>query len=821
MSKNYKPMSEKAIEETVQDILSKMSVKEKASMLAGKDNWATMNVDRLGIKTAIVTDGPHGVRHPQESDRIGTTSTFFPTGVSFASSWNPELVEEVGEALGEETRGTGCDVLLGPCINIIRHPLAGRNFESYSEDPFLAGEIGAAYVNGVQRVGAGTSLKHFALNNQEFERGRGNSVCDERTMREIYLAAFEKVVKKSQPWTVMCSYNRINGAYASQNHYLLTEILRDEWGFKGLVMSDWGATHAIDEALSAGLDLEMGGPAKYFRTITESVNNWQIHEKILDLAVSRILRMLCQVGKIGDTQMPEGCNNTPGHAATAKKLADESITLLKNDGILPLNKKIKKVAVIGKNAMSEVSGGGSARVTPPYYITPLDALKEKFGGQIEFIYEEGAYIYNGHKKLNQEICTTDNGESGVKGEYFDNMTFSGTPITTRREEGIDKYWWDGANDAGISENRFSIRWTAKLNVTKAQEYGFIANHSNSMKILVDGKTVIDNNRTDFSKYDQETVENSIFMEEGSHDIEVLYVNTGRDHATIAFVNIKAINDDFNEVHIAKASRLAAECDAAIIFTGMPSDYESEGRDRTSMRLLSAQDELVASVAGANKNTVVVLQTGVAIEMPWIDEVPAIVEGYYFGQEGGRSVADILFGDINPSGKLSQTFPVKLQDTPAYLDYPGSKEVFYGEGIFVGYRYYDKRGVDTLFPFGHGLSYTTYEYGNIECRDTISENGDLEVSIKIKNTGNMDGMEVVQLYVRDVESSVLRPVKELKGFKKVKVAAGGEESVQFSLDARAFSFYCPYEKKWTMEKGEFEILAGASSKDIRTAKLVKY
>jgi beta-glucosidase len=647
------------------DLIKKMSLKEKISFLSGVDNWRTAAIPHLKIPSLVMTDGPHGVRAPKDENRQEGPATSFPTGVSMASSWDPDLIEEVGAALGEETRAMGCDILLGPCVNIMRSPLGGRNFESYSEDPFLAGRIAVAFINGVQSQKIGTSLKHFACNNQEYERHRGSSLVDERALREIYLPAFETAVKEAHPWTVMCSYNRINGVYASENRYLLTQILREEWGFEGVVVSDWGANHSTVESVSAGLDLEMPGPARYYGSLLmEAVYTWKIDAAIIDESVGRILAMLERSGKFPEPdQLPPASVNTPAHQELARRVAEQSIVLLKNEGrLLPLDRRtIKSIAILGPNASeARIGGGGSSFVVPPYGVSPLEGLKNKAGDSIQL--------------------------------YYDSTALQDIP---------------------------------------------------------------------------------------------------------------------------QAVELARKADVALIFAGMPTGFETEGHDRPDMELPGNQNAYIEAVCKANPKTVVVLNCGSPVSMPWIDRAPALLEAFYPGQEGGQAVAAVLLGEVNPSGKLSVTLPRRYADNPAYLDYPGGREVHYGEGIFVGYRYYDYKEVDPLFPFGFGLSYTTFEYGDLQVEKSGDFDRPVKVSLSVKNTGGVEGKEVVQLYVADKQSSLPRPPKELKGFKKVSLLPGKRVEVSFTLDRRSFSFYDPERKAWVAEPGEFELLVGSSSRHIHS------
>jgi beta-glucosidase len=814
------------MEKRINELLEAMSLQEKVALLSGKNSWSTMDFKHFGISALTVTDGPHGVRACDPgSGRIIEPATSFPTGVSMAASWNPELIERVGQALAEETKALGCDLLLGPCVNIVRHPLAGRNFESYAEDPYLAGQIGVGFVKGVQSQNVGTSLKHYACNNQEIERMRGSSVVDERTLREIYLAQFETIIKEAKPWTVMCSYNRINGVYASEDRHLLTEILRDEWGYDGVVVSDWGATHTTVESKNAGLDLEMPGPTKYYGHLLESaVQNWQVDNEAVNESVRRMLWLLAKAGKMdGITVTPASPRvNTPEHQRLAMNLAEESIVLLKNDqNLLPLElEKIQSIAVIGPNAaVASIGGGGSSFVDPPYRISPWESLQAKLGAKIKLSYEEGCQnnLEPFITRSNDVTPPEEMGGYGFRGEYFLNTDLSGSAQLVRLDSRIDFWWFTNDVDKDFSSRKFSARWNGKLAVPDSARYIFELTHTGTCVLFVDGKKVLESvrpkNADGFN-----AVENQVDIElEGgrSYDIWVEYFKPETEASAVLRLRFGYCrNQATSDQRMERALELAKQSDLAIIFAGVPEGKETEGADRRDLELPGRQNELIRKIAEANPRTVVVLYAGSPVAMPWVDEVSTILEAFYPGQEGGHAIVKILTGEINPSGKLPVTFPVRLEDTPAFINYPGAREVFYGEGIFVGYRYYDRKDIQPLFPFGAGLSYTVFEYGPVQFQPRVKAGEDLPVSITIKNTGHRAGKEVVQLYVRDMESSLPRPVKELKGFAKVELEPGETKTVNFMLNPRAFAYYDPYRHQWMAEPGEFEILIGSSSRDVR-------
>ena len=657
----------------IREIISKMTLEEKASMCSGADFWHTKAVERLGIPASMVSDGPHGLRkQDQEGDHLGVNDSIkavcFPAGCGTAASFNRELLVQMGETLGAECQAEGVSVILGPAVNIKRSPLCGRNFEYYSEDPLLASEMAGALIHGVQSRQVGTSIKHFLANNQETRRMSSDSRVDERTLREIYLAAFEGAVRKEKPWTVMCSYNKINGTYAAQNHKYLTEVLRDEWGFEGYVMSDWGAVNNRVEDLKAGLDLEMpSSMGANDRLIVGAVQSGELEESVLDTAVERILNVVFHYEENRDRSAE--FDRDKDHEM-ARKVAQETIVLLKNEGVLPLAEK-DEVVFIGKYAK-----------TPRYQVG-------------------GSSHINSHK------------------------------VTSA---------WDVAKDMG--------------NVTYVQ---------------------------------------------GFDDKE----------------------DKTDEKLLVEAVEAAKKAKAAVIFAGLPDAFESEGFDREHMAMPMCQNELIRQVAEVQPNTVVVLHNGSPVEMPWVGQVKGILEAYLGGQAVGGAVCDILFGKVNPSAKLPETFPLKLEDNPSYLSYIGEGDVVeYREGIFVGYRYYDKKKMDVLFPFGHGLSYTTFAYSNLRTdKEQMKDTDIMKVSVDVTNTGKMAGKEVVQLYVADRESTVIRPVKELRDFAKVELLPGETKTVTFTLDKRAFAYYSVRIHDWHVETGVFDIMIGKSSRDIVLTKEV--
>ncbi len=813
----------------IEALLHKMTLREKVSLLSGKDSWNTMAIDRLGIPSLTMTDGPHGVRATQpEAGRMYGPATSFPTGVSMASSWDLDLVNAVGVALGEETRALGCDILLGPCVNIVRHPLGGRNFESYSEDPFLAGKIGTAYVKGVQSTGVGTSLKHFACNNQEFERNRGSSEIDERTLREIYLPAFEEIVKQAKPWTVMCSYNRINGVYASQNNHLLKEILKDEWGFDGAVVSDWAANHTVTESVRAGLDLEMPGPAKYYgNLLVEAILTWQISEQTLDEAMRRLLRMVFKSGKMDKKRSHSpGVLNTKEHQDLACKLAEESIVLLKNEGgLLPLDPKATHtIAVLGPNAAdARIGGGGSSFLESPYRISPLEAVRSRWSDQVEICYEKGCDNFVDLPVMKSgQLAGKEGKQPGFWGKYYASTDFSGTPELERSDQKLD-FWWFAQGPAGGLFEKFSVQWLAYFQVPEEETYSFGISNSGMARVFLDGKLIIDSFMDHSASPMGVSAVNAVIKLESNrlYEIRVDFVKQSFEpfaHLRLKFAPTPRQEDD---PRFDRAVALASQADLVLFFAGMPEGFESEGADRPHMDLPGRQNELIQAVVNANPKTIVVLNTGAPVTIPWLDQVPAVLQAYYPGLEGGRAVTRILCGEVNPSGKLTVTYPKRLEDTPAFLYFPGDRKVQYGEGVFVGYRYYDQRQIEPLFPFGFGLSYTQFEYSDFSLPARVQPGEVITGSFTIRNSGLREGKEIAQIYVADLKASLPRPPKELKGFGKVRLQPGESQKVPFTLDQRAFSFYDVENGRWLVEPGLFEVLIGSSSQDIRLRSTLEY
>ncbi len=791
----------------IDELLSQMTLDEKISMLAGADLWHSVAVPRLGIPQFKVTDGPNGARGAWGG--MGPRSVCTPVGIALGATWNTELVHKVGEVLADELKAKGAHILLAPTVNIHRTPIAGRNFECYSEDPFLSGMLAVAYINGIQGKGLGACIKHFVANDQEFERNSISSEVDERSLREIYLEPFRLAIRAANPWAVMSAYNRVNGVYACENDHTLKDILKGEWGYEGIVMSDWFGTY--DDAVPAGgLDLEMPGPARWmaFELVKKALDNGSLTQGGLDDKVRRLLGVLEKAGAFENpTIPPEKGEDRPEHRAVMLDAAREAIVLLKNDGILPF-KGVKTVAMVGPYArQAQILGGGSSSVSPHYAVSPLAGFNDK---DVLVEAAPGCFIHKSMPAPAPETLSTPEGGRGLRLSLFAGIEFAGDPKYSEVTTAVQQGWWE-TTVPGVPQDSFSARMEGLFTPQQSGKHTLGLNSVGWCKMYLDGQLIVDHS----SDADMGKQKNAELELEGGkpYELKIEYTWQGNPRwRSLMLGHLPPHADDL----IAEAVELAKRSDVAVVVVGLNGEWESEGFDRVDMKLPGQQDELIRAVRAANPNTVVVLNAGSPVEMPWADEVPAILQLWYNGQEQGNALADVLFGDVNPSGKLPTTFPVRLQDNPAYINYPGENgKVRYGEGIFVGYRYYDKKELVPLFPFGHGLSYTSFAYSNLNLSaDKITESDKLTVTFDVTNTGAVAGKEVAQLYVRDVKSLAARPEKELKAFLKVSLAPGETKTVTFTLDREAFWFFDTAQNTWAVEPGDFEILVGASSRDIR-------
>jgi beta-glucosidase len=809
------------LEERVGDLMARLTLEEKVTLLAGAEPFGLAPIPRLGIPSLRVTDGPTGVRSNE-----GRPATIFPVGIAMAATWNPELGFEVGAAIGREAAALGAQVVLAPTINIIRTPLWGRNFETYSEDPYLAAEMGIGFVNGVQSEGIGTSLKHFAANNQEHNRFRVSTEIDERTLREIYLAAFEMVVKRARPWTVMASYNRIGGVYATEHRRLLTGILKTEWGYDGAVVSDWGAVHSTAPAANAGNDLEMPGPPRHFgQRLLQAVSEWSVSERQIDDNARRVVRLIMRSGIADGTPPPVGELTTPRHREIALRAAEESIVLLKNEGaLLPLNPgAIKTLAVIGPNAdLSRVQGGGSSRVVRSYFVTPLGAIREAVGDQVEISYAQGvdSEPLPPIPRAVMFSVARDGAERGLAAAYFAKPDFGGEPVRTEVEHHFEKLV-SSSGLGGPAADFASLRWRGFFWPQKSGTYELSICGPGSGAILLDGQTIIDSNTPgEIDPYHllggpatRRTV--TVELTSGAPvAIQIDYALAGNPLEVLSLGMRQPAGT------IEEAVAVARGADATILVVGSSSKTESEGYDRESLDLPGGQNELARAVLAVMPRTVVVLNSGAPMTMPWLESARAVLAAWLPGQEGPHAIANVVFGKNNPSGWLPVTFPARLQDDPSYLHYPGAHRAIYGEGLFVGYRYYDKREIEPMFPFGHGLSYTKFEFSDLRCPSRMRAGESIDIAVSVSNVGERAGSETVQVYVEPKNPPEVRPIRELKGFQKIALAAGEKGIAQITLDARAFAYYDAELNNWIVAPGDYEIIAGASSRDLRLRATVR-
>jgi beta-glucosidase len=795
--------------ERIDKLVAELTLEEKISLVHGRDMMATNAVPRLGIPHLYVTDGPHGARGRSFG---GPSAAAFPCGTAMGATWDPDLIGEVGVALAGQVLSKGANILLGPTMNIHRSPLAGRNFECISEDPFLTSRTVVSYIRGLQSTGeVGGCAKHYIANDSEFERHTISSEVDERTLREIYLPPFEASVREADVWWVMTAYNRINGTYAAEHAELLQTILRDEWGFQGLVVSDWWGTQSTVPSATAGLDLEMPGPGVYFAdNLLEAVRTGAVAESIVDEKVRRVLETMERAGRLdGPEETSETSLDLPADRALIRRVGAESCVLLRNEGdVLPL-RDLGRVAVVGPLAQTaSTGGGGSSAVVAHYETTPLDGIRAALGDGVEVVSAVGCLAYKLLPELQHRLASSD-GEPGLRIDYFDNPDLEGAPVRTEVTTRFRQRW---LNQNPVGDARFSARLSGTFTPDTSGVWTFSLVAASRARLAIDGHEVVDN-WTDPQRGD------AFFGLGSSEQTGTIELQAGSPHAiTVEFraaapqVGMLLVGclPPMASDPIGEAVEAARDADAAVVVVGTNAEWETEGNDRDSMDLPGDQVELIRAVAAVQPNTAVVVISGAPVTMDWTSDVPAVVQTWFGGQESGNAIADVLFGAVNPSGKLPTTIPARYEDNPAFANYPGSGgSVSYEEGVFVGYRHYDANGVEPAFPFGHGLSYTTFGYG-----DLVVERASLDevvVSIDVTNTGDVAGKEVVQLYVSDVKASVPRPPQELKAFEKVALEPGATKTVRFTLDRRALSFWSD---GWTAEPGEFELRCGSSSRDIR-------
>ncbi|KAL6309197.1 putative beta-glucosidase from glycoside hydrolase family GH3 [Sparassis latifolia] len=833
-------MSRSFLDASIPDLVAKLSADEKIALLGAPNWWNTNAVERLEIPAIRMSDGPNGVRG--SSHFVSTPAQCIPCETSMAATFDVGLIHEVGRFLADETKVKSSVILLAPTCNIQRNPLGGRAFESFSEDPHLSGTMAAAYVSGLQSKGVASTIKHFVANDQEHERTAVDSVVSDRALREIYLYPFMLAQKKAKPWAFMTSYGRIGGVHCSENPHLLQDILRKEWGFGGIVMSDWFGTYSVDLGINAGLHLEMPGPPCW-RTpllVTHMLSSQKVLPATLDKRVKEMLEFIQrQARRHPEIVYGDGVERTRDTAegrAFCRRLAAEGMVVLRNEGnVLPVKTEggKKKVALIGPNMKGRViSGGGSAALKPSYVVTPYEGLLANAPKGLEFHYELGCYAHKFLPTL-ENLLTTASGEPGWDCAFYNHDTrgnVTGGPIAsfvlhdTRIRlndflpEGLTPTW--------------TIKLHGKLTVEKTAQYDLGLAVAGRAKLFVDGQLTIDNwtkQRPGEFFYGQGTVEEigTVSLTAGKAvDLSVEYTNSKPPAGPEADISQPALMRGVRvggceKIHpdeaIEAAAQLAASSDVVIIIAGLTPEWESEGFDRPDLKMPGRTDELIARVAKANPNTIVCLQAGSAVSMPWVNEVNGLIQAFYSGNEVGNALADVIYGKINPSGRLSLTLPAREEDIPAYLNTRSENgKIYYHEDLFVGYKYYQAHGIKPLFPFGHGLSYTTFSFSDLTISEPHSQGSafDLDVHVTVTNTGSIVGSEVVQLYVTLPDVGVTTPKLQLRGFVKAhNIAPGKSERVHIKLDKYAISFWDVVENAWSAPPGMYQVFAAKSSTEM--------
>jgi beta-glucosidase len=799
---------------SVADLVERMSLDESVAVLAGADFWRTVAVPRLHVPQIKVTDGPAGARGGGALVG-GKRTAAFPVGIALGSTWSTDLLQQVGELLAREVRDKGAGVVLAPTLNLFRNALNGRNFENYSEDPVLTGRLAIAFVRGVQSKGVGATPKHFVGNESEFERDSISSEISERTLRELYLRPFEMVVKDARPWAIMTGYNRLGGTFCSEHVRLLDEILRREWGFDGLVMSDWGGTHSAGASARAGLDLEMPGPAKARANLLAEA------ERDADLGAAvrqRALQVLRLVERTGAFATPFDVRDEaekqieyPDVRALIRRAGAEGMVLLKNAGLLPLPADAR-VAVIGPNAAAaRVMGGGSAQINAHRQVSPLDGLRTALGSERV---AHAAGCDNDRYLPVPQVATS-----------IEFRVAPGAEVVAREERPHAEAQWVQL-PAGLSADAFHARLSLVVSAPQDGEYELSLVSTGLSRLYIGDELVVDN----WQGWQPGGVPAGLGSQEARCKRQLqagpieLVVEYGPRTFAAGVAPLQAIRIGFGQrlpsSAVADAAAIAAGADYAIVCVGTTAEWETEGEDRWGLDLPGRQDELVHAVARANPRTVVVLQTGGPVHMPWLDAVPAVVQAWFPGQEAGHAIADVLLGKAEPGGRLPQTFPRSLDDDPTRplvrdVQYPGAGgKVEYREGLFIGYRHVDRAGTRPLFPFGFGLGYASFELSDLVAGPARLRPGEtLSITVTVKNTSARAGSTVVQAYVSDLVASLPRPEKELKAFAKVYLDAGQSQAVQLTLDMRSLAYFDDAQQAWVAEAGEFELLVGQSSADL--------
>ncbi|MFS8055619.1 glycoside hydrolase family 3 C-terminal domain-containing protein [Rhizobium sp. BR 317] len=802
----------------IDSILEKMTLEEQVSLLSGADFWTTVPVERLGVPKIKVTDGPNGARGAG-SLVAGVKAACFPVAIALGASWSPALIRQMGTALARQAKSKGAAVLLAPTVNIHRSGLNGRNFECYSEDPMLTGELAVAYIEGVQAEGIAATIKHFVGNESEIERQTISSDIDERTLREIYLPPFEQAVRRAGVMAVMSSYNRLNGTYTSEHHWLLTKVLREEWGFDGIVMSDWFGSHSAAETINAGLDLEMPGPARdRGETLVAAVREGKVEPATVRAAARRMLLLLERVGAFRKTpDLTERAVDLTEDRALIRRLGAEGAVLLKNDGILPLAKtSLDRIAVVGPNAATaRVMGGGSAQIAAHYMVSPLEGIRAALSNANSISHSVGCR----HNRL------IDVFKGKITVEYFKERGFKGDPLHV---ETVDKgeFFWFELPSGQLEPADFSARMKMQFVPEESGEHVFGMTNAGLARLFVDGRLTVDGldgwtrGENYFGTANDEQ-RGAVMLEAGrTYEVTVEYEPSITSEDGINLIAVRfGVEKPLGDADIEAAVETARNADVALLFVGRDGEWDTEGLDLPNMRLPGRQEELIEKVAAANANTVVVLQTGGPIEMPWLGKVRAVLQMWYPGQELGNAVADVLFGDVEPGGRLPQTFPKALSDNSAITGdlavYPGKDgHVRYGESVFVGYRHHDTRAVEPLFPFGFGLGYTRFRWSEPRLSASEMSSEGVIVSIDVTNIGDRAGSELVQLYVRSPKAKVERPDKELRAFAKLALQPGETGAAILKILPRDLAYFDAEAGAFRAEAGDYQLIVAANAADIR-------
>ncbi|WP_436796165.1 beta-glucosidase H [Actinospongicola halichondriae] len=793
------------LETRVEELLDRLDLDERATLTAGKDSWRIAGVARLGIGDLKVTDGPTGARGDLTT---GARAVCFPVGSAIGSTWDTELVGEIATVLAEEATSKGAQVLLGPTVNIHRHPLAGRNFECYSEDPELTARLCVSFIANLQAGGVGASLKHFVCNDSEFERHSISSEVDERTLREVYLRPFEAAVAEADPWTIMAAYNKLNGTHASEHRWLQVELLKQEWGWPGMIVSDWYATHDTVASGNGGLDLQMPGPADQFGpALAAAVRSGDVDEGELEDKARRVLRLYARTGKLDHPEETDETSiDTPERRALARRAGAASAVLLRNDGVLPLD-TARSIAVIGPNATpGRIQGGGSSEVTPHYAVSPLDGLRERFDS---VTYARGVGVGLFGSPLDPALLD----EGSFVEEFFSTPDLGGDPYRTARStEAAMSFFGAAVPDLGLGS--FSARWSTRFTPDQSGSWTFTVAGAGRARVTIDDALVVEDTtagpKMAIWVQSLEPVSGTADLVAGT-TYDLVVELRADERGVLPHLRFAAEAPDAG-AELERAVAAAGAADVAVVVVGTSSDFETEGEDRSSFSLPAGQDELIARVAAANPDTVVVVNAGSPIPMPWIDAVRAVLWVWYPGQEFGNALADVIIGERDPGGRLPTTFARRLEDTPAYTSYPGEfGAVRYAEGIHVGHRWYDARAIEPLFPFGHGLSYATFEIGDASA--SVADDGSVTVDVVVTNVSERSGSEVVQVYVEPPAGPVARPIRQLAGFTKVHLDAGESVSASIRLPARALAYWDPSASTWQVDAGTHTLWVGRSSRDL--------